>query len=248
MLTIEVLVAAPRREVDSPLVQPQRHIAHRVCQVPAHHAASRAARGRDWAHLEALSGVVLDTRQEEERYLVTARCDECENLRRRQRLAPLARAELDDGLIAAVPAQRRVRADGDAVGREGAGLDDNLVALFRRRVERRHEQVQVHRQRVHRDDLQVGSTNKPRKRRAYALVVAEPVGTGEVAALAQCLPELELLAHERRRGRGHEAKRVATQVDVDALRHRKVLAERRKLVRRIEDERLGEVSGRGLRR
>ena len=64
---VQVLVRAPRREVDVPGVQAQRHVAGRVRQVPAHRDAARLREGRDRRDVEGLPRVEVHAREEEER-------------------------------------------------------------------------------------------------------------------------------------------------------------------------------------
>ena len=85
-----------------------------------------------------------------------------------------ARADLEHRVVRIEAVQPRLRCDRVAVRRERVLLDQDLRALARRAVEPREHQVQVHRQRVHRDDFERLRADERRERRREALVVAQP--------------------------------------------------------------------------
>ena len=55
------LVRAPGSEVDSPVVQPQFHVADCVGEIPAHDAALLVSSLRDSFHVKQLAGIVLNS-------------------------------------------------------------------------------------------------------------------------------------------------------------------------------------------
>ena len=64
---IQVLVGTPDREVRAPVVQRERHIAHRMGEVEAHTRADGMAGFRERAEIEQLPGQVLDAGHQDER-------------------------------------------------------------------------------------------------------------------------------------------------------------------------------------
>src|SRR5262249_32882304 len=61
---VEVFVIAPDGEIDLPVVQPQYHVARRVGQVEADHAALAPGGGGDPLHVEDLAGEEIDTAEQ----------------------------------------------------------------------------------------------------------------------------------------------------------------------------------------
>ena len=64
---VEILVAAPYREVGVPIVQRQQCIAHRMRQVQAHGGADAVRRGDQRFDVQALAGQILNSRQQDQR-------------------------------------------------------------------------------------------------------------------------------------------------------------------------------------
>lgn len=76
---VHVLVRTPRREVDVPIMQPKRHVARRVCEIPTdEQALSMRVRG-DGRDVEELARVVLYAGEEDERDLVGVLVDQGED-------------------------------------------------------------------------------------------------------------------------------------------------------------------------
>ena len=148
---VQVLVAAPHREVGVVVVQGERHVADRVRQVEADDAAGACAartmraRSNAWPvrnctpghSTSAISRAVLARGRPRWR-------------RSAIRSSPAAGASSISVVarVEAVPGD--LRGDGVAVGGEGAGLDQDARAPAARAVEARQHQVQVDGQRVHR--------------------------------------------------------------------------------------------------
>ena len=64
---VQVLVRAPRSEVDVPLVQMERHVAGGVSEIPADVGAAGSPGGSDRGDVEQLAGEVVDRAEEHER-------------------------------------------------------------------------------------------------------------------------------------------------------------------------------------
>ena len=121
--------------------------------------------------------------------------------------------ELDQcvGRIAAVEAHLRFQRV--AVGRKRAGLHQDRVPLRRRPVEADHHQVQVRRQRVHRDDFRRLRADDVGKACAHQFVVRHPRrGFEEVALDRIARPLVEHFLDHRARAARLQAERVAAEV------------------------------------
>ncbi len=192
---VEVLVRAPRRPVDVPVVQLQRQVARGVRQVPADDSAGGAAGRGDRGDVEELTAVVVDRTEQHQRYAIALGGEEFDDVLAAQRRLPRSRAQPDHRLVRVVTMPVRLAAHRVAVGREGAVLDHDRVPLGRGPVEADHHQMQVHRQRVHHDDLVWPPPDEPGGGLAQELVVAHPrVGRLDVALDAEARPVVELHA------------------------------------------------------
>ena len=138
-----------------------------------------------------------------------------------------ARPELEQRRARIEPVPAELRLDGVAIRGERVALDEDLVTLRRRPEERREHQVQVHGQRVHRDDLVAMRAHEIGEQRRELRVIVEPAavrGTqgarpaprrprvGKMTVDAERRPALELRVDAASGRARHEAERVAAQV------------------------------------
>src|SRR6185436_14960501 len=175
---IEILVAAPDSEVWRVAMQRERDIADRVSEIEADRAAVPPCRARELADVEPLAAQVLHAGQEDQRDTVALALE--------QRVEPLPveleRAapgtELEQGVAGVEPVEPQLRLHGVAIGRERVALDQNLEAALGRAEEAHEHQMQVHGERVHRNDFVRLRTDELRERSAEAFVIVEPTGLG----------------------------------------------------------------------
>ena len=95
-----------------------------------------------------------------------------------------ARPELEQRRARIEPVPAQLRLDGVAIRGERVALDEDLVALRRRPEERREHQVQVHGQRVHRDDLVALRAHELGEQRRELRVIVEPAAVRGAQARA----------------------------------------------------------------
>ena len=245
---VEVLVGAPAREVDAPVVEPRREVPRPVREVPAGERAN-GVRGRgDPVDRERLARRVVDAAEHDERQRVARLADRGQHvLLADQRLAR-ARAHLDHVRVRVKPAGRDVRAHGVGVARERAALHEDLRAAPLGAPEAHHQEVQVHRQRVHHHHLARPRADEPRAQLPELLVVVDPRAPRvQVALDREARPVVELLLHDRARGPRQQAERVAAEVgERPPVRPRgelELVPERAERVRRVHAR--GEL-GRGV--
>ena len=205
----------------------ERHVADRMREIEADAAAVTLCRRRVRGEVEPFAGQILHAGQEHERDALA--------LLREQGLVALAieveavgaRPELEQRRARIEPVPAELRLDGVAIRGECVALDENLVTLRRRPEERREHQVQVHGQRVHRDDLVAISSHEIGEQRRELRVIVEPAavcGTqgarpaprrprvGKMTVDAEFRPALELCADAAAGRARHEPERVAAQV------------------------------------
>ena len=131
-----------------------------------------------------------------------------------QQFLTFAWCELDQavGGIEAVPAD--LRDDGVAIGGKGASFDQDAPACALRTVEGGEQHVQVHGERVHRDDFVPVRARQCCEARSQQRCVVDPgPASGELPADAAPFPAVELLIHDLACCEGHQAERVAAKVD-----------------------------------
>ena len=99
------------------------------------------------------------------------------------------------------------------IGGEGPGLHQDAPTPALRAIEARQHQVQVHRERVHGDDLTGPGTTEHREPRSHVLVIRHPRPAPVLVRLHGPLrPLLELLVHELPGRERQEPQRVAAQI------------------------------------
>ena len=126
--------------------------------------------------------------------------------------------EADHGLGGVEAVEAGLAGDGVGVGGEGRVLDHDLESLAGGAVERDEEQVQIDRERVHRDDLAGQGPDEASGRFAELLVVGVPgVASGEVGVNREGAPVVELLLDGGGGRLRHQAEGVAGEVDARLL-------------------------------
>ncbi len=255
---VQILVAAPNGEVGAGVVDRERHVADRMGEIEADAAAVPLRRRSVRGEVEPLARQILHAGQQNERDALA--------LFREQRLVPLtveleaarARPDLEQGRARIEPVPAQLRFHGVAIRREDVALDEDFVALRRGSEERREHQVQVHGQRVHRDDLVALRADELRKRRRELHVIVEPAAVRgperaraaarrprirEVTVDAQRRPTVQLGLNDAAGRSRHEAERVPAQVGKCPpvlARQLELAAQRSELVGRVERARAGE--------
>ena len=184
-------------------MQRQLDVARGVRQVPADHDPE-VARGRgDDREVHELARQVVDAAQEQQRRAAGLIGQVRQHVLGSQCALARSWAEPDDRVGGVVAAERGVAADRVAVRREGRVLDHDLIAVRDGSVERGEQEVQVHREGVHDDDLVVVCADHAGHRGPQRDVVVAPrAPRGPVALDDSGRPVLEL----------------STDVVVDALR------------------------------
>ena len=163
-----------------------------------------------------------------------------------------SRRELEQRVARVEPVEAQLRLHGVAIGGERVALDQDLEAALGRAEEAHEHQMQVHGERVHRDDFVRLRADELRERSAEAFVIVEPTGLRtrecaararrvrrvcEVALDAELRPALELGGDAARYLARHEPERVAAKVrerSAAVLRQREASAERAQLVGCVE--------------
>src|SRR6185295_11066459 len=110
----------------------------------------------------------------DERDLGALALDRREDILLPQSLLALARNELENGTGGIEAVKRSLRLHRVLIRRERASLDQDLEALLRRPVERGHDEVEIHRKRIHRDDFALLRAHEPRERTGQELMVRKP--------------------------------------------------------------------------
>jgi hypothetical protein len=97
--------------------------------------------------------------------------------------------------------------------RERAAFDDDAAPRTVGPEETHHHQVQVHGQRVHRDDFVRLRPDEAGERFAHELVVRHPrAPRAEMAVDREVAPVFEFLGHDRRSALRLQAERIAAEV------------------------------------
>ena len=73
---IQILIAAPNREVRTPIVQFQTQIAGSMRQIEADHATLCVTRARNSCHIERLAGRIIHSTQQDQRDLIPRALDQ----------------------------------------------------------------------------------------------------------------------------------------------------------------------------
>ena len=127
---VQVLVGAPGRPVDAPVVQAQRHVARRVRQIPADDRAGGLSGGGDRVDVEQLAGeVVHRAEQDAARPGGPLRSGTATTSSVRSAVLTGARPQPHDRLVGVEAVEGGLAAHGVAVRGERAVLDDDRVPL-----------------------------------------------------------------------------------------------------------------------
>jgi hypothetical protein len=196
---VQILVVAPDSEVGAAVVQLDRHVADRMSQIEADATSCSVRRLRDRAQVEALAVEELHTGQHHGRELRTLALDERQHVFGAHGFLAGTRPDFEHRSVRSESVQLYMRCDGVAVRRERILFDEDLRAFASWAVEGREHQVQVHRQRVHRDDFERLCTDQPRQRRRETLVIGQPRPLRfEVTVDGALRPAVQLLLNDAR--------------------------------------------------
>src|SRR5262245_39104814 len=139
---IQILVAAPDREVRSRIMQRERYVADGVRESEADRAAMTRRAARDLLEGQWLAGHIVHARPDDGGDRGLLALDEFADIARAQRCFSLARTGFQQRLGRCVTVPAKLRGDGIAIGGERALLDEDTVSLSRRAIEAREHQVQ----------------------------------------------------------------------------------------------------------
>ena len=248
---VDVLVVAPRRPVDVPGAELERDVAGGVREIPADDSADVVPGRGDRRDVDELARQVVDAAQQDERDRSAPALELGCDVARAQRRLTLARPQPHDRRRRVEAVLARLRGDRVRVRGEGRVLDHDAIALGRRPVERGHQQVEVHGQRVHRHHFLRLRSDEARERRAQLVGRGQPGPLAlEPALHGETGPGLELRRHRAGRRARLETQRVAGEVGplaaLDACPGRRAEIGPPRGVGRIARERLrlGEEIGR----
>ena len=210
---VQVFVAAPDGEIGINVVQGMRHVADGVREVESGHASGAMCRLRNSIEVECLPRPVLHARPEDERNLAAMLLE----VRFDRFLWNVVRPAGGDISTNASLGSSPRQAIWEATAWRS---EEKAPASMRMRrlwplgsIERRQQQVQVDRERVHRHDLGGASARETRETVAEILVIRNPRPPG-VLVPENCEPRpiVQLLEDQPTRGQRHQSKRVPAQI------------------------------------
>ena len=224
---VEVLVAAPDREVDAPGVELDRHRAGRVAQVPEHQGAGLVGDPGQLGHVGQPGRPVRHVAEHHQRGVRADRAGEP------VRVHPGGRVDVD-------PPQRHPELLGDArgdvaVGREVVAVEDDLAAPRPGGHRGAHRLVQQHRGGVADRDL---ARAPPRARPGRARRPAVSGRSNQPSSQPRISRPPHASVHERREARAGDregtAQGVAVEVDQRGVGPHEAAAQRRQRVGAVE--------------
>ena len=241
---VQIFVAAPDCEIATAVVQAQREIAGRVREIESDDATLAMRGFGDRAKVERLAGAVLHAGQHHERDARAVFVESAQDRRVGNRSVRLIAFELDQRGGRIVSVETDLRFDRVTVGRECVLLDQDRRPLRGRTIEADHHQVQVHGQRIHRDDFVRLRADEGGEVFAHELVVRHPrVLAVEMRLDGEPLPVVELVDQRGAHRARLEAKRIAAEIRlfgaVRALRNQEFVAERGQRIGGVLGERRG---------
>ena len=246
---VEVLVGAPRGEVDVPVVERQLDVARGVGEVPADGRARGMAGGRQAFDLERLAGGEVDPGQEDEREVGAVLGDG--RLEVRGPDGRLAGAWPDDDEVGdrVEAASGQVRRQGVAVGREERAVGQDPASPAGRTEERGQQEMDVGGQPEHQPDLGGSRPDDPGHRTTQRLVHREPRPLGREPGIdAEARPGVELGLDGGADAPRLQPERLAGEVDRPgcrrARREQEAVAERGQRIGAVARERIGLAGGR----
>ena len=211
---VEVLVRAPGRKVDAPVVQGKLDVARGVSQVPADDDPGRVARRCEALHLQHLAVGEIDPREEDEREVGGVLGNRALEVGRTDRGLPAARTDDDEIGRRVETARCEMAGQGMAVGWEERAIGQDAPMSASWPEERGQQQVDVDRQGVEDRDLGWARTHDPGHRLTHRIVVGEPRPVaGEEAVDAEVRPALELRIDNAADAPWLEAQRLAGEID-----------------------------------
>ena len=210
---VQVLVAAPRREVAVPVVQVHGHVANRVRQIESTERAGLVCCGGDGLHVQHLSREVVQSTDQHQRQRIALALDGLHEILRGEARLAVAWRHLHHMLCRVEAANAHVTLDGVGVAGEGARFHQDARALALGSPEAGEQQMQVHAETVHGHDLFGCAANQLAQRLAEHLVVVHPrVRALEARLRGMRSPRVEFLHHQVARGARHGPERVAHQI------------------------------------
>jgi len=210
---IHVFVMAPHCEVRAAVVQLQRQIADRMCQVEAGDRAGGVCKVCDLPQLERLAGAVLHAGPQHQRQARSVLGDRALDRLHRERAVLLVGFQFDQVGSRIEAVEANLRFERMAIGRERTGLHQDRWTLARRAIEADHHQVQVGGQRVHRHHFARLRADQGRERLAYQGVVGHPRrGLAEMSFHGFLGPFVQHLLDVRAHAARLQAERVAAEV------------------------------------
>ena len=197
---IEILVGAPRREVDVPVVEGEWDISRGVSEIEAGKRSGRVSRIGNCREIEQLTGSKVDAAEHHGGEAVAESFDFLQNVFGSKKILARSRRDSDDVGGGVAAPRRDVRLDGVGVAGKGAVFHQENASISSGAVEGHQEQMQVDGQRVHRDDLGWERADDLGEAVSKILVIRIPGTRGiEVALDTEPRPVVEFLFDDRSR-------------------------------------------------
>mmetsp|Transcript_17176 Transcript_17176/g.41345 ORF Transcript_17176/g.41345 Transcript_17176/m.41345 type:complete len:248 (-) Transcript_17176:197-940(-) len=146
---IQVLVRAPACAVNAPVVEPKLDVPRGMGAVPNNSASLLMRLGRDTFYFKILTCVVLHPRQSHHSDLLPDLLELSQDVLRAQRVLPIPRPQLHQGVSSRQPVVLGLGAEGVEIRWKGMTFSKDLGPARLGVVQSHHQQVQVDGQRVH---------------------------------------------------------------------------------------------------
>ena len=212
--TVEVLVRAPRGDIDAPVVEREFDVARGVGEVPADDRPGRVTGCGQPFDLEGLPRREVDAGEEDQRELTGVLRDRTFQVRGPDRVLARAWPDHDEIRSRIQPARREVAVQSVPVGREERRIHQDPPSRPLGPEERGEQQVDVDGQRVEDRDLERTGAHDPGHRLAQRVVEREPRPLAVPPALdTQVRPTVQLGFHGRARRPRLEPQRLPGEVD-----------------------------------
>ena len=210
---VEILVGAPRGVVDVEVMQSQRDVSGRVGEVEADGRADGVAGPDDRLEIQKLTGPEVDASEHDGGESVAELGDLRFDVFGAKQILARSWCDSHHVPIGIAASRRDVRRDRVGVAREGAVLHQDQTSFAFGAMEGHQKEMEVHGERVHRDDFVRPSADHGREFVPNLLVVRIP-GTlaVEVSVDRAGLPGVQHLLDDPPGGPGLESERVADEV------------------------------------